>query len=65
MDQKSKEPPQPATAIVQTDSPTPISLNGLWLQSRTPKIIHDMDEGLQLPDFGVSKQPKEINNTDD
>lgn len=33
MDQKSNEQPQPITATVQTDNPTPISLNGLKLQN--------------------------------
>lgn len=32
IDQKSNEEPQPAVANVQKDSPTPISLKGLWLQ---------------------------------
>jgi len=32
IDQKSNEKPQPAVAKVQTKSPTPISLNGLWLK---------------------------------
>lgn len=32
MDQKSNERPQPTTAKVQTDNPTPISLNGFTLQ---------------------------------
>lgn len=32
MDQKSNEKPQPTTAKVQTESPTPISLNGFTLQ---------------------------------
>lgn len=31
IDQKLKEPPHPAVAIVQTERPTPISLNGLML----------------------------------
>jgi len=33
MDQKLKEKPQKRVAIVQTDNPTPISLNGLTLQN--------------------------------
>lgn len=32
MDQKSNDKPQPAAAKVQTDNPTPISLNGLTLE---------------------------------
>ena len=35
MDQKSIEKPQPTTAKVQTDNPTPISLNGLTLHRFT------------------------------
>lgn len=31
MDQKSNEIAHPATAKVQIDNPTPISLKGLWL----------------------------------
>jgi len=33
IDQKSNEQPHPAIANVQTDNPTPISRNGLWLQT--------------------------------
>jgi len=33
IDQKSNELPHPAIAKVQTDNPTPISRNGLWLQT--------------------------------
>lgn len=33
IDQKLNVKPQPATATVQTDTPTPISLKGLWLQT--------------------------------
>lgn len=33
MDQKSNEKLQPTTANVQTESPTPISLNGFTLQN--------------------------------
>lgn len=33
MDQKLNEKPQPTAATVQTDNPTPISLNGLTLQN--------------------------------
>lgn len=33
IDQKLNVKPQPATATVQTDNPTPISLKGLWLQT--------------------------------
>lgn len=33
MDQKLKEKPQPIVAKVQTDNPTPMSLNGLTLQN--------------------------------
>lgn len=32
IDQKLTEKPQPTTATVQTDNPTPISLNGFALQ---------------------------------
>lgn len=32
IEKKSNELPHPAVAKVQTDNPTPISLNGLWLQ---------------------------------
>lgn len=37
IDQKSNELPHPAAAKVQTDSPTPISLKGLWLQGKKKK----------------------------
>lgn len=33
MDQKLNEKPQPTVAKVQTDNPTPMSLNGLTLQN--------------------------------
>lgn len=32
MDQKLNDRPEPTTAIVQTDNPTPISRNGFRLQ---------------------------------
>lgn len=38
MDQKSNAQPQPAVAIVQTNSPTPINLKGLWLQKNLNKM---------------------------
>lgn len=34
MDQKSNDKPQPITAKVQTDNPTPISRNGFTLQEK-------------------------------
>lgn len=37
MDQKLNEIPQPTTANVQTDNPTPMSLNGFTLQNL---IVH-------------------------
>ena len=33
IDQKLNETPQPAVAKVQTDNPTPMSLNGFTLQN--------------------------------
>lgn len=42
MDQKSNENPQPITAIVQIDNPTPISLNGLTLQQITVSEINNL-----------------------
>lgn len=44
MDQKSNERPQPSTARVQIDSPTPISLNGLTLQHRTESGINNLKD---------------------
>jgi hypothetical protein len=38
MDQKSNERPQPITARVQIDNPTPISLNGLTLLAKEANI---------------------------
>ena len=38
MDQKLKEAAQPITAKVQTDNPTPMSLNGLTLRKKTKKM---------------------------
>lgn len=40
IDQKSNEKPQPATAIVQTDIPTAMSLNGLCLHEIS-NVQHD------------------------
>lgn len=37
IDQKLKENPQPAAAIVHTVNPTPISLKGLMLQMQREK----------------------------
>lgn len=47
MDQKLNEEPQPITATVHTDNPTPISLNGLtlqnliitWISNRREKVV--------------------------
>lgn len=44
MDQNPKEQPQPAAARVQTDSPTPISLNGLWLQRKCTNDMINMSK---------------------
>lgn len=44
MDQKSNETPQPSTARVQIDNPTPISLNGLYLQHRTVSEINNLKD---------------------
>lgn len=44
MDQKSNEKPQPSTARVQIDNPTPISLNGLKLQHRTVSEINNLKD---------------------
>jgi hypothetical protein len=40
IDQKLNEKPQPVTARVQTDNPTPMSLNGFTLQNM---IIHILE----------------------
>jgi hypothetical protein len=44
MDQKSNERPQPITARVQIDNPTPISLNGLTLHHRTVSEINNLND---------------------
>lgn len=51
MDQKSTEIPQPAVAKVQTDNPTPISLNGFTLKKFVETQEHISKEQLQVVDI--------------